>query len=383
MDLFKQLFSDEFMPHGMCYLWQSELLWLHVISDAFIFFSYVSIPITLVYILNMRRDLVFSKVMALFGAFVLLCGITHAIAVWNVWNGTYWLSGSVKAVTAVVSVATAYMLWKLAPTLRDVPTVKQLSNEVEQRKVVEANLQEKTLHLKEESGRIASMNEELKAFAYASSHDLKSPLRGIKQLAVWIEEDLKHVDSELPPEIPENFELMKTRVTRMERLLDDLLEYSEIGKTEGSSREVETSTLCSEVFDLVGGNDSGLTLKLESSLPIFKTHHTPFTQVIRNLIDNAIKHHDKPNGTILVKALEHDNQYEFIVEDDGPGVPESQMERVVELFTTLKPKDECEGSGMGLAIIKKIIANYGGEMRLTTNSQGGLSVSFTWPKNID
>ncbi|GAA0854654.1 sensor histidine kinase [Aliiglaciecola litoralis] len=372
MNITDILFSDEFMPHGMCYLWQPDLLWLHVVSDALIFLAYTSIPITLVYILRIRKDLIFSKVMALFGAFVLLCGFTHAISIWTVWNGAYWFSGSVKGVTALVSVATAIMLWKLVPTLKELPTVEKLRIEVERRKLAEAKLTA-------ESQRLLDSNDELQAFANASSHDLKSPLRGIRQLAGWIKEDLENEKVVLSEETKSHFDLMNSRIIRMETLLEDLLEYSKIGMHQNEITLIDCSNLCSELFDMLN-SDKGIQLHLQPGLPAFKTMAAPFAQVLRNLLDNAIKHHHDSNGNIWVKYNELEDYYEFTIQDDGPGVNPNDFSKITQLFSTLKPKDEVEGSGMGLAIIDKIITNFTGTLNFAANSDSGLSVIFTWPK---
>ncbi|ASP46529.1 sensor histidine kinase [Cognaticolwellia beringensis] len=377
--MLKTLFSNEFMPHGMCYMWRPELLWLHVISDALIFLSYTSIPITLVYILRMRKDLIFSNVMALFGAFVLLCGLTHLLAVWNVWNGTYWLSGGMKAMAAIVSVATAYMLWKLVPTLKNIPTVEKLKIEVEKREAAEKKLQEKASILAIESKRLNDLNDELEAYAFASSHDLKSPLRGIRQLASWIEEDLQAEGFTLPEDCREHFDVMKSRITRMEHLLDDLLAYSRAGHISGELTLINVKKLCFELLELLN-TTSKTTLHIDDNIKEFKSFQAPLVLVIRNLLDNSIKHNNKKGGNIWLDIIEKDNYFEFSIKDDGPGVNASDFDRITRIFSTLKAKDEVEGSGMGLAIIQKIINKFDGSLTFASEEGEGLTVIFTWPQ---
>ena len=116
VELITGLFSpSNFMPHGYCYLWNMELVSLHLISDALIALSYFSIPVTLVYFIRKRRDLPFSWIFVCFGVFILACGATHAMEIWNLWHANYWLSGGIKAVTALASVATAILLVRLIP----------------------------------------------------------------------------------------------------------------------------------------------------------------------------------------------------------------------------------------------------------------------------
>ena len=107
MEFLKQLLSSQFMPHGYCYLWDPKVLWLHVISDGLITFSYYCIPIILIYFVRKNRDLPFNRIFWMFGTFILACGTTHLMEIWNVWHGSYLLAGGIKAFTAMVSVVTA------------------------------------------------------------------------------------------------------------------------------------------------------------------------------------------------------------------------------------------------------------------------------------
>jgi hypothetical protein len=132
--------SDGFMPHGFCYLWNSRLVWLHVVSDSLIVLAYYSIPVTLVYFIRKRRDLPFNWIFGCFGIFILACGSTHAMEVWTLWHATYWLSGVVKLVTALTSVSTAILLWHLVPQALALPSPEILRIEVAERKLAEEAL---------------------------------------------------------------------------------------------------------------------------------------------------------------------------------------------------------------------------------------------------
>ena len=125
------------MPHGYCYLWNPGLVWLHLISDALIALSYFSIPITLVYFIRKRRDLPFSWIFVCFGVFILACGATHAMEMWNLWHANYWLSGGVKAVTAMASVTTAVLLVRLVPRALALPSPETLRHEIAERRLAE------------------------------------------------------------------------------------------------------------------------------------------------------------------------------------------------------------------------------------------------------
>lgn len=232
--------------------------------------------------------------------------------------------------------------------------------------------------LEHSNQELARSNKELETFAYVASHDLKSPLRGIAQLSSWIEEDIAENNY---AEIDQHTELLRNRIKRMEKLLDDLLIFYRAGKTEGTESTLDVNDMVQEIFE-IQNNKPGLLLELKNTLPTINTLSTPLEQVIRNLLSNAIKHHDREQGVIQISSrLVDDDFYEFSVCDDGPGIPEKFHERVFGMFQTLKPRDEMEGSGMGLALIKKLVENYGGHIQLKSSGRGAC-FTFTWPINI-
>ncbi|HEV2200838.1 MAG TPA: PAS domain S-box protein [Bryobacteraceae bacterium] len=145
LEFLGNLFASDFMGHGFCYLWRPEIVWLHVGSDGLITLAYYSIPITLVYFVRKRRDLPFSWMFLLFGAFILGCGTTHAMEVWTIWHGTYRLAGIIKLITAVLSVGTAVAVIPLIPKALALPgparlevTNRELQREITNRKRAEA-----------------------------------------------------------------------------------------------------------------------------------------------------------------------------------------------------------------------------------------------------
>ena len=126
-EFFTQLFSSVgFEPHGHCYLWQPDILWLNVLSDLGIALAYYSIPLALIYFVSKRQDLAYRWMFGMFGAFVFFCGTTHLIEIWTVWHGTYRFEAVIKALTAGVSVTTAVLLWPLIPAALRLPNPKQL-----------------------------------------------------------------------------------------------------------------------------------------------------------------------------------------------------------------------------------------------------------------
>jgi PAS domain S-box-containing protein len=222
-------------------------------------------------------------------------------------------------------------------------------------------------------------NEELATFAYVASHDLKSPLRAISQLASWIDQDVGEARFDA---VPGYVKLMHQRLRRMESLLDDLLAYSRVGKTRGGLAHVSVAELARGIFD-TEMPPTAIRLELAAGLPSFTTWASPFAQVLRNLFSNAIKHHDRSEGTIrLAGTAAGEGRLTFTVSDDGPGIAPQYHERVFGMFQTLRPRDEVEGSGMGLAMVKKIIEGFGGTIRIDPQPGRGCCMIFTWPSNL-
>ena len=226
--------------------------------------------------------------------------------------------------------------------------------------------------------RVEAINSELQEFAYAASHDLKAPLRVIDNASKWLEEDLQE---HLNDETRENMKLMRGRIGRMEKLLDDLLEYSRIGRVrdERFSEIIAGSALMENVLTLLSPKQQ-FTVKVSPSFADIHVARMPLQQILMNLVGNAIKHHDKPKGHIEVTATDEGTFYRFAVKDDGPGIAPEFHEQIFRMFQTLKPRDQVEGSGMGLAMVRKNIEIFGGKVHLQSTVGQGSTFSFTWPK---
>jgi two-component system sensor kinase FixL len=221
-------------------------------------------------------------------------------------------------------------------------------------------------------------NHELDQFAYVASHDLKAPLRVIDNASRWLEEDLA---AKLTEEDKANMSLLRGRVGRMEKLLDDLLEYSRIGKAE-DGRFSETLRLDALVEDIVLLLEPppAMRVVVPADFAGVEVYRMPLQRVLYNLIGNAIKHHDRKTGTIELAAEERDDHYLFAVKDDGPGIPSAYREVIFEMFRTLKPRDQVEGSGMGLALVKKTVESKGGTISVESCGERGSAFTFSWPK---
>ena len=192
---------------------------------------------------------------------------------------------------------------------------------------------------------------ELDKFAYVTSHDLKAPLRAIANLAHWISEDLAE---DLPPENQHQLKLLRGRVDRMESLLDGLLEYSRVGRTNLPIELVDVNELVADVVKLIAP-PSTFKIKISPDLPILKTCQLLLKQVFISLIGNAIEHHPSPAGTVEITAIDLGDRYEFAIADDGQGIEPQYHERIYTIFQTLQARDTHESTGIGLAIVKKIV----------------------------
>lgn len=234
------------------------------------------------------------------------------------------------------------------------------------------------LTMAEQARALQQSNEELEHFAYIASHDLRAPLRGIDNLASWIEEDMA---DRMDEESRNNMTLLRSRVARLEQLLSSLLQYSRIGRSKTEVVRVDLGEVATEVFELVC-NDGRFTFACGET-PEFVTGTVPLELVLRNLFSNAIKHHDQPSGLITLEAIEKDERIHIAVTDDGPGIPPKFHRQIFGMFQVLKPRDQVEASGLGLAMIEKQLRALDCEIGVESDPsiRRGTTFHFTWPKN--
>jgi signal transduction histidine kinase len=218
--------------------------------------------------------------------------------------------------------------------------------------------------------------DELDQFAHIVSHDIKAPLRGIDNVVTWIEEDHSF---DLPPKVTEYLELIKGRIVRAENLLKGILDYARIGKESREKEIVDINELLTEITDDIS-KKPGMQLKIQPNMPIIRTERVPLLQIFTNLIMNAVKYHDKSEGRVKVYYKTCGEYYEFFVEDDGPGIDRNYHEKIFIIFQTLQARDSFESTGVGLAIIKKILDDRNLKINVVSAPGIGSTFSFTWPK---
>ncbi len=224
--------------------------------------------------------------------------------------------------------------------------------------------------------QVAHINEELSQFAYVVSHDLKAPLRGIKMLAEWLGADCR---DQLGDEARENLGLLQNRVDRMHNLIDGILQYSRIGRISEDVVSVDLNALLPEIIDAIAPPEH-IAIRLDGPLPVIECEKTRITQVFQNLLTNAVKYMDKPKGEVAVACSEDPEAWTFRVSDNGPGIEEKHFDRIFKIFQTLASRDEYESTGVGLALVKKIVEQHGGRIWVASEVGQGSTFFFTFPK---
>jgi signal transduction histidine kinase len=224
----------------------------------------------------------------------------------------------------------------------------------------------------------ARQQEEMESFTYAVSHDLKAPLRGVNSLSTWLEEDLA---GKLDAKSLEHLRLLRERVGSMNALIDGLLEYSRVGRVTQPETRVEVEDVVSGVLDILPPRQ-GIEVKVANPLPGTYADPPRLAQVFQNLIGNALQHHPGPEGIVEISCRDLGDAWEFSIRDDGNGIDPRYHERIFGMFQVLERRPGTESTGIGLALVKKIVEERGGEVWV--ESAGipgeGTTFRFTWSK---
>jgi len=238
------------------------------------------------------------------------------------------------------------------------------------------DLQVTNRDLEATAARLQEVNQELNDFAYVVSHDLKAPLRAISQLANWISAD--YADA-LDQEGQEMLHLLTGRTKRMHDLIEGILQYSRIGRVTEKESIVDLNQLAQETIEMLALPEH-IQITVKDELPTVTGERTRLGQVFQNLFDNAVKFMDKPEGRVSLYCVDEGTHWLFSVADNGPGIEEKHHTRAFQIFQTLAPRDQVESTGVGLALVKKIVEAWGGSIWVESTVGEGSTFYFTLPK---
>ncbi|CAA0115393.1 sensor histidine kinase [Zhongshania aliphaticivorans] len=399
-DFMNFLLGPEMPPHGHCYLWNDDLVRLHVTSDVLITIAYFTIPVALVYLVRKREDLKFNFMFVMFAIFIFACGATHLINIFNVWHGAYWLSGIVKLITAIASVGTAIAVWPLIPKALAIPSNQQLLDlnqklrdevadnikqraEVERlsrdlRQVVDERTEElaetrvmKTL-LEQNHASLERSNTALEQYAMVTSRDIKEPLRSI---AVFGELLADRLNDRLAEDEEKWLIMMVASAKRTTSMIDDLREYSLLQTV----ADVTPASLDEALEQAISQNETELkkynvALQHDTFNAMARVPIGHLSKLISELLENAIKFsRDQEQPKIEVGSLADCDSGEvgFYIRDNGIGIARQYSNRIFGVFERLHNEQEYEGNGIGLAICRRILDEYEGRVKLLGDEGAG------------
>ncbi|MEG3952836.1 ATP-binding protein [Microcoleus sp. SVA1_A4] len=305
--MWKTFFSSgPFIPHGHCYLWHTPLVWLHLTSDSIIALAYFSIPITLAYFISKREDLPFDWIFAMFGGFIVACGITHIFEVWTLWHPTYWLSGTMKAITAIISFATAILLVGLIPQALELPSPAQLefANRLLESEIVERHLAEAALQ---------KAKEELEIRVEERTAELKSQTQHLefanRLLASEIverhlaEAALQKAKEELEIRVEERTAELKSQTQQIEQALSEL-------------KHAQSNLIQSEKMSSLGQLVAGVAHEINNPINFIYANVTHAREYADSLLELVNIYQDQyPNPLPVVKEKLKSVDLDFIIYD--------------------------------------------------------------------
>jgi signal transduction histidine kinase len=363
-ELWGGLARTDFMPHGYCLKWTPGLVGLHVLSDAVIALAYFSIPLSLLWFVRARKDLAFSWVFVMFGAFILLCGATHVLAIWTLWYANYYAEGVVKAATAAVSIGTAVALLPIIPRALMLRSPAELEIEVAKR-----------------TTELARAHRDLETIFFVASHDLREPIRTIQGFSQMVS---TRYTGKLDEKGDDYLMRIHRASNRMATLLDSLLELSRAQRLEVPSEAVSSAEIVREVLERLGdkARATNARISVADGLPLLHVNPTWAAAAVYNLLSNALKHcvpGEAPSVEIeaFVPLPGEPAGTGLVVKDRGPGVRREMRERIFDLFFRGVGR-EIEGTGTGLAIVRQVAERHGGAAWVRAREGGGSEFVVTF-----
>jgi signal transduction histidine kinase len=348
--------SGQFLPHGHCYMWSPGVLWMNVVADILIAMAYFTIPFALLYIARRRRDLPFDWLVVCFGVFVVACGLTHVMNVWNVWHSNYWLEGVVKLLTAAASVPTAILLWRFLPGILQLPSQRQLRDANES---------------------LARANRELEAFTASVSHDLRSPLTTIAGQAGLLELSLPDATDDQKRRLAR----IQSSVRQMSELIEALLVLSRISRQTLHREIVDVSALAESIVQDMRQKDPTRTVEvlIQPNVAVHGDRRL-VGDLFQNLIGNAWKFTSKTGqARIEIGQSTGGALATLFVRDNGAGFDMAYEQKLFKPFQRLHGSADFDGSGVGLATVARIIDRHGGRIWAEGKPNEGAVFYFTLP----
>jgi signal transduction histidine kinase len=367
-----------FVPHGMCLAWREDLLLLHVVSDGLIAISYYSIPFAIIYFVRRRADLAYPWVFWLFAAFILSCGTTHLFGIWTIWDPEYVWEGLTKAATAAVSVITAVLLWPLIPKALALPSPAQLTSSNAQLRQEIGERQQAEAALQRTNALLETANRELEEFCSSISHDLRVPLRAIDGFSQILRRDYA---GKFDAEGQRVLSVVHDSAKRMSQQIDDMLAFAGIGHENVSATEVDMNALVREALEQLEPAMAGRDIKIDIA-PLPPTHGdlAMLRHVWSNLLDNAVKFtKPKANAVIEVGGRIESGETVYFVKDNGVGFDMQYVGKLFGMFQRLHGHEEFPGTGIGLALVKRIVGRHGGRVWAKGQLDEGATVYFALP----
>jgi signal transduction histidine kinase len=374
--------SGNFMPHGHCYLWQPGVLWLHLVSDTLIMLAYYSIPVTLLYFVRKRKDLEFDWMFICFSIFIMACGTTHLMEIWTIWRPVYWLSGIFKAITALASVPTAILLVKLVPLALALPSPTALKNVNDMMSLEIAGREKIENALYQKNNALAALNQELEAFSYSVSHDLRGPLRSMDGFSLALLEDY---DDKLDTEGKDALNRIRAASQHMGHLIDDMLRLSQVTRADIRLESIDLSLLVSQIANTIQHEYAGRSVDwvIEDGMTI-RADKALMQIAIRNLLENAWKFTGtREKAVIRIGTTKHAGHKAYFIADNGVGFDMAHANRLFGSFQRLHHVADFPGTGIGLAIVQRIIHRHEGEIRAEAKEKEGATFFFNIKETSD